>query len=393
MAPVDDTPKTVLSLICLNPVKFGSYEEFELRLAERMTGAGLRHVKVFVAYPPPNLRERLEESGAVMDFLPVIRSRFAYYQEAMNLFRRYRPQVLHLSFFPILTPLIHLGRMAGIRKILFTDHSSGMPSEKGWAKSKIYSGLNRINSASIHKVLAVSKFVRRRLIEKSMMAPEKVQVVYNGINPERFRPLAHKPDHIPDLELPGGRPVYSVVANLIREKGIDHFLRAAEILIRKGSKATFLVVGTGTEFRALKEFAQERNLGRQVVFTGIRSDVEKLIQYTDVFITPSLWQEAFGLANIEAMSCRLPVISSRVGAIPEVVEDGQTGLLVEPGDPQALADAMERLAADPELMRRLGEAGRQRVLDKFTLDRQVEETFQAYVGLLGAQKYPAPPEN
>jgi glycosyltransferase involved in cell wall biosynthesis len=158
----------------------------------------------------------------------------------------------------------------------------------------------------------------------------KVRVVYNGINTARFSPAEVRPDCIPGVSLPEGRPVYTVVANLIREKGIDVFLHAAKRLVEQGRPGIFLIVGTGDQVADLRRLTGELNLNDRVFFLGVHSDVERIHRFTDIFIGPSLWQEAFGLANIEAMSCALPVISTRVGAIPEVVEDGLTGILVEP---------------------------------------------------------------
>ena len=124
----------------------------------------------------------------------------------------------------------------------------------------------------------------------------------------------------------------------------------------------------------------------RVQFAGVRNDVERFLQRSDIFVCPSLWEEAFGLANIEAIASGLPVIASGVGGIPEVIEDGETGLLVQPGDAQSLAEQMESLGDQPERVRKLGEAGRRRVLERFSMDRMVEETFQVYTELLGGSE-------
>jgi glycosyltransferase involved in cell wall biosynthesis len=156
------------------------------------------------------------------------------------------------------------------------------------------------------------------------------------------------------------------------------FLTAAETLIRAGSKATFMLVGTGKNVAELKQIASGMDLRGQVVFAGLRSDVESVLRISDVFVYPSVWEEAFGLANVEAMACGLPVISTHTGGIPEVVEENVTGWLVPPRDARALAEAMQNMAESPETMKRFGAAGRQRVLEKFDLTRQVEETFNIY---------------
>ncbi len=372
------SPKKILSLICLNPNKFGSYEEFELLLAKRMSREGYRHVKVFVAYPPTDLRENYKNAGADMDFLPVISNRMAYYQQAITLFRKHRPDVLHLSFFPFLTPMVHVARLCGIRKVIFTDHSSGLPSTKKWGRSLAYRCCNLINSSGFNHIIAVSNFVRDRLIKTANVPEDRISVVYNGVNPRRFCPGNNRSDSIPGMELPGGRPIFTLVSHMIMEKGIVEFLAAAEMFIQSGCPATFVLVGDGKNMAELKNRASEMDLRGRVVFAGLRSDVESVLQSSDIFVYPSVWEEAFGLANVEAMACGLPVISTRTGGIPEVVEEDVTGWLVAPRDADALAEAMRKMAASPEAMRRYGEAGRKSVLEKFNMDRQVEEILKVY---------------
>ncbi len=377
---------TILSLIGLNPNKFGSYEEFELKLMERMAGEGLRHVKAFLDYPQPELRREFERAGAVLDVFPASNSKWTRLRQAAALIRKHRPDAVHLAFFAVLTPLVYWARLFGVRKIVFTDHSSGMPRPKSPAMTRAFETCSRFNANGIDRIIAVSKFVARRLQTVAGVPESKVRVVYNGINTARFSPAEIRPDCIPGVSLPEGRPVYTVVANLIREKGIDVFLRAAKLLVEGGRPGIFLIVGTGDRVDDLRRLAGELHLNDRVFFLGVHSDVERIHRFTDIFIGPSLWQEAFGLANIEAMSCALPVISTRVGAIPEVVEDGVTGILVEPGDVETLAAAMRRLEDDPALRRRMGDAGRRRVESLFTLDRQVEQSVEVFLDVLNSNR-------
>jgi glycosyltransferase involved in cell wall biosynthesis len=123
--------------------------------------------------------------------------------------------------------------------------------------------------------------------------------------------------------------------------------------------------------------ARELALGDAVVFAGIRRDVPLILASSDVFVMSSLW-EGLGLVFLEAMAVSIPVLSTRVSAIPEVVVDGETGLLVAPGEDLPLAKAALQLALQPALRKELGSAGRQRVLEHFGLDRMVDETLAIY---------------
>jgi glycosyltransferase involved in cell wall biosynthesis len=118
-----------------------------------------------------------------------------------------------------------------------------------------------------------------------------------------------------------------------------------------------------------------------VVFAGHRTDVPEILQALDIFVLPSNWE---GLPNavLEAMAAGLPVVATRVGGVPEVVVEGQTGILVPPRDPNALADALLTLLRDPNLRRRMGQAGRQRVQEYFSVDQMVSKTETLYEQLL-----------
>jgi len=208
---------TVLSLICLNPNKFGSYEEFELQLAGRLQAADLKQVKAFVADPPDSIREQFVQRGAEISSLSRSCGPVAYYSSAAALFRRHRPDVLHLSFFPVLTPLIRIARFCGVRKIALTDHSSGRPRPKSPWKERLFLAANHFNAAAVDKVIAVSNFVRKRLIGSSGFPSEKVRVIYNGINPERFAPLCESEaaqSNATDFDFNASKPVFTDIQDL-----------------------------------------------------------------------------------------------------------------------------------------------------------------------------------
>jgi len=160
-----------------------------------------------------------------------------------------------------------------------------------------------------------------------------------------------------------------------------------------GTELKLLLVGDdpfGDGRQRTEALARELDLGSACVFTGVRRDVPDLMAASDVFVMSSLW-EGLGLVFLEAMATGLPVVSTRVSAIPEVVVDGETGLLVPPADDAALADALVRLAREPALRARLGAAGRARVRERFGLERMIDETLAVYAEVLatGALQSPA----
>jgi glycosyltransferase involved in cell wall biosynthesis len=170
--------------------------------------------------------------------------------------------------------------------------------------------------------------------------------------------------------------VVLVPGALERRKGHAVLLAAAERL-PAGSDLRFVFAGAGSEEAALRRRAGQ--LGVAVVFAGFQKDIGACLAAADVVAMPSL-QEGLGVAALEAMAAGLPVVASRVGGLGEAVVDGETGVLVAPGDPVALARALAELARDPGRRARLGAAGRRRVLARYTMAQMAEATLACYGG-------------
>ncbi len=179
--------------------------------------------------------------------------------------------------------------------------------------------------------------------------------------------------------------VLTCIARFAPQKAHDVLLRAFARLPTavRGARLRLLLVGDDPYAGArltCEQLARELGLLDRVVFAGIRRDIPQVLHASDVFVMASLW-EGLGLVYLESMASRLPIVASRVSAVPEVIEDQVTGLLVRPGNVEELSAALERLAADSSLRQRLGLAGRKRVEQRFGLERMIEETLSVYTAL------------
>lgn len=197
-------------------------------------------------------------------------------------------------------------------------------------------------------------------------------VIHNAVDIEDFSP--RPPNSCDTLRV-------GIIANLLPVKGHYDFLRMASLLLELGVKARFAIIGediysTGHR-QKLEHESRSLGLDDRVDFLGHCPNVPELIHDLDVVVCAS-HEEPFGLCLIEGMACEKPIVATRVGGIPEVVEDGVTGLLVPPGSPGQLAQAVGTLLADPHLRNEMGRAGRDRVLRYFTPDCHVERMIQAY---------------
>ena len=252
---------------------------------------------------------------------------------------------------------------AGAPVVLSALHSTGWPDGIG--------RLNRLLTPITDGFIGVAAAHARHLVDNERFPAEKVRIIPNGVDTERFRPSQDSRLAIRrELKIGGAAPVCGIVAALRPEKNHSLFLRCAAIVHERLPEAQFLIVGDGPQRSKLEAAAAACGLGESVRFLGARSDIPELLAAMDLFALTS-HNEANPVSILEAMSVGLPVVSTRVGSIHESVQDGKTGFLDEPGDAAALAQHWEQLLRDPQSAQRMGEAGRERVVSQWSLQRMV----------------------
>ena len=231
----------------------------------------------------------------------------------------------------------------------------------------------------LDRIITVSRSIERTLVQDGVR-PERVSVVYEGVDLQSVDGLPPAPV----LPVRSGL-VVGVVAHLSPEKGHVTVLKAAARLRERFPEVTYVFVGGGERRRVLEERARALNVVDRVLFTGFRSDSDALMREFDVFCLASL-SEGLSSAILAAMARPLPVVATRVGGIPELVVDGNTGLLVPADRPDLLADALAKVLSSSSLRRRMRNAGRRRIARHFTLDRKLDETERLYLELANLRR-------
>ena len=256
---------------------------------------------------------------------------------------------------------------------------------------RISSWAERTAYESADAVVAVSQGMRADVLTSYPgLDPDRVHVVYNGIDTDFYRPDPGT-DVLERIGVDPSRPYVAFVGRITRQKGVPHLLRAG--LAFDPSLQVVLLAGAADtpELKAETDAAiAELRASRDGVFVVSemlpREQVRQVLTHALAFLCPSVY-EPLGIVNLEAMACETAVVASRVGGIPEVVLDGETGLLVDydEADPAGLetglAEQVNKLAADPGLARRLGEAGRARAVDAFAWDAIAQQTVRLYESL------------
>ena len=234
----------------------------------------------------------------------------------------------------------------------------------------------RALTPEMDRLIAVSRSIETKIAAEGR-AGAPVSLIYNGVDLERYDhqepccTLREEYGMVPDAQVVG------VVARLEPEKGHPTLLEAWPLVLRAVPHAYLLVVGEGSRREALREQAAELDILERVIFTGRRDDIPAVTAALDVAVLPS-YREAQGLTILEAMALSRPVIASNVGGIPEMIEDGVTGLLVPPHDAPALAEAIVRLLRDHPFADMLARAGHDMVHERFCIELMVHAVEAIY---------------
>ncbi len=350
-------------IIQMAPRKLGSLEDWLVGFVREARRRG-HATDVFGGEPiHPRILQDFQGSGARWGTFHELVQRPV---DAVRRLRRYH--VVQLSFFDPSRFVTLLACLAWPARVLLADHLSGPLPGTITPRTVLRSRLRTaLVFARIHSVAGVSNYVCERNRRLYGLPATKQRTIYDGVDLERFRrnPHATRDQSIVTV---------LCVAQLFRLKGVDLLIQAVAAL--RDPHVRLIIAGDGPDEASLRAAAAAAGIGEQTAFLGLRNDVEALMSQADIFAHPAIWEEAFGLVIAEAMASECAVVASRVGGIPEVILNEESGLLVTAGNVAELADALGRLIRDPHLRARLGRNARARVEARFGLDRCIQEHLQ-----------------
>ncbi|MEM2125321.1 MAG: glycosyltransferase family 4 protein [Candidatus Methanosuratincola sp.] len=351
---------------------FGGNEQALIHLLEH---TNRDHWQPVLFHPPePGIRPLLEEAHRLhvrtrvvprMQGLSAISGLPAFIREI----REERPAVFHAHLNWLLSCKYGLAAAAlsGVPLIVATLQQYLQPP---WGRNIAFQ--QRIVSVFVDQYIAVSDAIARQLYQDFGVQSGKVKVIRNSIPYAQYSSGAD-PELRAVLDRGTGWPVVLTVARLDNQKGHRFLLEA----ICRLPETVLVLAGDGPERVSLEELVNHLGLSERVLFLGYRCDVPELLGSCDIFVLPSLY-EGLPLSVLEAMAAGKTVVATAVGGTSEAVQDGETGFLVPPGDPAALAEAIQRVLADPGLAQKMGAAGKERVRREFSVEAMAQGVNQIY---------------
>jgi len=337
-------------------------------------------VRTWVSYPlingPP---KTLEGSPAEAVELRVSFDEPGSLRRLIRFIRERNVRAIYMADRPAWHPSYALLRMCGVEWIVVHDHTSGERTRFTGLRREVKRLTRTLPWTLADRVIAVSDFVARRKLEVDLIPADRIRRIWNAVDvPEDSAGEAAA--FVQQYGLPGDRPLVMCSARATREKGIDHlfraFDRATRLLGDAQPRPLLIYMGIGHFMGELEVVRAGLECRDDIRMLGYVPDAARYFGAATVCVVPSVWEEAFGLSALEPMSHGIPVVASAVGGLPEVVIDGETGLLVPPGDEEAIARALAELLTDPERRTDMGRRGRERARQHFDLEDEIDALYR-----------------
>ena len=337
-----------------------------------LTVLGLRalgHRSMLVAHAAGELRQRAQEGLELVPLAPKTEMDLGAAWRLSRLLKQLRPDVVHAH-----DP--HGVAMASLALSMSTELDK--PPLVAARRVDFHmkdNALSRWKYRQVDCFICASEAIRQMVIADGVPAA-RVVTVLEGIDLGHVEAAPVANLHA-ELWLPHHAPIVGNVAALVPHKGQRHLIEAAAIVVTKVPDARFVIAGEGELRPALERQIKDHHLEKHVFLAGFRPDVLSVHKAFDIFVMSSI-TEGLGTSLLDAMACGKPIVATTAGGMPEVVVDGQTGLLVPPRDHEAMANAIIRLLTDERARRAMGAAGEARVRERFSAERMVQDTLAVY---------------
>ena len=374
--------QTVVSVFGVQPLRIGGTETFARELSLQLGQRGWKSVLCFDSKPGEEVARFLDLPNVSVEVLEnATHFNLGATSKLASLLRRHQPDILHLHYTGFVGLFPWLARLLAVKKVFFTDHSSRPANYTPRRAPFLKRALLRLINYPITRVVCVSQYGCHCMRTLDLLESQRYELIYNGVdltrvelNPARGAEFRRR------FRVPDCRKVIVQISWIIPEKGIPDLLEVAKVLVARDRNAHFIIVGEGPYREQYMKQTREMGLDGNVTWTGLIKDPfeEGVFDAADVVCQFSRWEELFGWMIAEAMAYEKPIVATRVGGIPELVADGESGYLVDRDNPTDGAEKLLSLLRDSDLRRKMGAEGCRRVHTKFNLRQNVEQLIGSY---------------
>ena len=372
----------VLTLLGLSSRFVGGSETYARELSEQLGEYGWQSIICFLDEPPEPVRQYLDLPNISIEVLPnAVTPNRRVFRDFARLLRRYQPDIIHMQLVGFIHFYPWLARLLSAKKIFFTDQGSH-PSDYVPHRARLWKRLAvRVINQPMSKVICVSRYNYDNFKTRDILPASRYEVIYNSADFSRVQESEKRRQEFRARHgIAATRFVILQVSWIIPEKGITDLLEAVRLVREQNANVHLVLAGEGAYREEFTALGEKLGLAGSVTWTGVVTDpfAEGAYDASDIVCQVSRWQEAFGQTIAEAMACRKPVIGTRVGGIPELIKDGESGYLVEARDPQAIAEKITLLLNDAQLRKQMGDAGYADAQDRFNLKKNVRRVLELY---------------
>jgi len=291
--------------------------------------------------------------------------------------RKHGIGTVYLTDSPTYSWRYFFSRLAGVRTIIVHKRTSEGEDVPGAFKTQVKRLLNTNLLVSADQVIVVSEYIRRGVIRVACFPEERIHKIWNGADIGKFKP-EYDPFVTSAYGIEKGKKIIFAYSRAIKYKGIQVLIEAARILVheKRRQELMFLYCGDGPDLEYLRGLVTEFKLSDYFLCPGKTEDIDRILKGVDIVVVPSLWEEPFGLAVIEAMATEKVVIASNVGGIVDIINDSVDGFLVRPGDSEELVNKIVEVLNRPQFRQMIGKNARETVVRKFNIVEKKKELLE-----------------
>jgi len=373
---------TLVSVFEVEPFRIGGTETFARELSCQLAERGWTSVLCFQTEPIEQIRRFLDLPNVSIDiYAGPSDGTFKAGKGIARIIRNYRPEILHLHYFSFINPYAWIARLQSVKQVFFTDHHS-RPAGYLATRAPLWKrAIGRVVNEPLTRVICVSNYGHVCMSSFGLLPRDRFQMIYNGVDLSRVKSDRQQAIDLRRRDsIPLDRSIVTQVSWIIPEKGIIDFLETARIVSRQNRNVQFVIVGDGGYRQECMSRAVEMGIEDRVTWTGMVEDPfgEGVFEATDVVCQFSRWEEVFGWTIVEAMAHGKPVVTTRVGGIPELVQDHESGYLVDRGDTKTMSNKVLTLLNDASLREYMGSKGKNIARQKFDLRNNVAKLIASY---------------